>query len=475
MPTSPRPTTWRLADLVELVTSGRLRVPAYQRGFVWDVARVLAAFRSVAQGLPLGVILVVRQPAPASTVHFGALEVEAPATDDALWLVDGHQRVAALAGALMAASSADDERFRIFYKLDDHDFHAVPPGTTPLDTWLPADLLLDDTALRVWYHTLTQTEMEEASVLAETFQSYRLQVYELDGGDVSATEIFERLNTGGVSLTAAEIRNARRPAQEPLRELAGQIRRLGFGIDDSTVLRYGRPIAVGARAAIRFLRTEGGIGHARLLPDHSAVPASALFMHRYGYPDARLAQLLRRWLWRRFVAADGVDLTAQLRRALADDPYDTLATLLGDTPDTPLPVPAGVLDGQPLGLLGLLSTGPLELATGEPVDAVGALRRQQSPLVPIFSDNGVDLSGLIVATDAPSDVLTALTAADSSIRSTHLIDDTAVDALLRGDRQAFLAHRGRSILAATQRLVDGMAEWGARGGRTLADLMRTVA
>ena len=68
----------------------------------------------------------------------------------------------------------------------------------------------------------------------------------------------------------------------------------------------------------------------------------------------------------------------------------------------------------------------------------------------------------------------ALVAASRDIADSHLIDEPS-QRLLHGEDAAFLIGRSVTVKAAIQRHVDRMAEWGARDGQSIADIMRTVA
>ena len=60
--------TRSVSDLVGLVTSGRVRVPVYQRSLQWDASDVIALFDSIYRGFPVGSLLLHHRsaaPAPA--------------------------------------------------------------------------------------------------------------------------------------------------------------------------------------------------------------------------------------------------------------------------------------------------------------------------------------------------------------------------------------------------------------------------
>jgi len=83
--------TFRLEDLVRDVLSGYIRIPDFQRKFHWrweDVNRLMV---SIVRGYPIGSLLLWERPAPEDTLKIGAVEIEAPSLDEALWVIDGQQ------------------------------------------------------------------------------------------------------------------------------------------------------------------------------------------------------------------------------------------------------------------------------------------------------------------------------------------------------------------------------------------------
>ncbi len=53
-------TYYFIEDLINDLKRGRIRIPSFQRGFVWDPDRVLYLMDSIYKGFPFGSILLWR-------------------------------------------------------------------------------------------------------------------------------------------------------------------------------------------------------------------------------------------------------------------------------------------------------------------------------------------------------------------------------------------------------------------------------
>lgn len=116
-------------DLVRLAREGRVRVPEFQRGLNWSSTQVLDLFDSVYRGFPIGSLLLFRRRAEAASVRLGPLAVDAPEVPDAWWVVDGQQRLTALAASMARRHplpSHPSDPYIVYFDPDRHSFHAPP-------------------------------------------------------------------------------------------------------------------------------------------------------------------------------------------------------------------------------------------------------------------------------------------------------------------------------------------------------------
>ncbi|WP_028707413.1 DUF262 domain-containing protein [Propionicicella superfundia] len=146
--TRTRAGVYRIEDLASLVAQGRLRVPEFQRNFRWVRKDVLNLFDSILKGYPIGSLLLWSRPAGAAQVRLGELSIPAPETTEAMWVVDGQQRITAIANAVDQLAYDASERFRIDFDLAKNEF--VPGGGGGDEPRVPLPVLFDLRRLLEW-------------------------------------------------------------------------------------------------------------------------------------------------------------------------------------------------------------------------------------------------------------------------------------------------------------------------------------
>ncbi|MFI5907383.1 DUF262 domain-containing protein [Dactylosporangium sp. NPDC051541] len=522
MATFERPRIEQLTpeDLVREVLRGVVRIPQFQRGFKWEAGDVVKLFDSILRGFPIGNLLLWRRPAPAQTLEVGPLIVQAPNLDSALWVVDGQQRITSIVGALVAAPTATDVRFRVHLDLESGEFHTAGIRQQPPDSWIPVSFLLDTATLprrmRQNGQNLSDEQIERVDQAAAAIRESRIPAYVVTTDDEKTLlEIFTRSNTAGKRLTRSEIFQALHSriagdAPATLAALGRGPAELGFGaFDDRLVLRcvlayrgsdvFGTDVAAeftsaedraetfGAvagslRDVVTFLRDVAEIPHVKLMPYPDVIPVLIRFVRLHGAPEGRAATLLRRWVWRGAVAgaqargrAD-TDLRGQIAAVEQADPVAAAAALLARAPanggfTAELDKADPNLAMAKINILCLWAAEPREPATGLPVD-IARLLDQGSPVQPIVGGVGM-ITDRVIASGPRFLLRTQLAQAPPEVAESHLIDRTAQRLLAGSSPVAFLDRRAERLNAAIKWHVDRMAEWGARDGRSIADMLRT--
>ncbi len=116
-----------LGKLVERVAAGKIRVPRFQRAFVWKQANLLSLLDSILRGFPIGSILVWdTEENIESTDRIGPVRIGSSPGGVVGYLIDGQQRVSTLLGTLRLTDDMDDNvdnvDWRVYFNLDTQEF-----------------------------------------------------------------------------------------------------------------------------------------------------------------------------------------------------------------------------------------------------------------------------------------------------------------------------------------------------------------
>ncbi|MBZ3905053.1 DUF262 domain-containing protein [Streptomyces griseiscabiei] len=350
--TQPSATTYELGDLVAQAWNGKVHVPHFQRDFRWGTTDVLRLFDSIVKGYPIGNLLLWVRKTPARSFTLGSLQIDAPAAQEAFWVVDGQQRITSLANALSPEGHLH-EPFSVYYDLAEKKFIAQPKTREPQHIALP--VLFDLKKLLGWFRTegeLVAELFDEADSVATALRQYKVPAYLVRQDDLDVlTDIFDRMNNYGKRLNRAEIFSALYAGPEEgaaerlnLSRIADRIAtRTGFGtVDTDTVLasilaRRGpdpsRDIrneftSVGRRTApefkdedqyaaygegeeslvraIGFLQAEAQVPHISLLVYRALLVVMTRFFAHFPDPQPNSRRLLRRLYWRVAVSGPAV-------------------------------------------------------------------------------------------------------------------------------------------------------------------------
>jgi hypothetical protein len=351
------PQVIHLVDLLKWAREGRLRVPKFQRDFVWRRQDIVDLFDSIANQYPIGTLFLWNaDPLPANRGNIGPLSL--PDYSGQNWLVlDGQQRLTTLVGVLLkgerswsAALDQDDpKRWDLFFdtRPDEGGFVHLASDEEPGTSYIPVPALLDTIRLFKEVQRMAasgstdhvETWITRAQEVARAIQGYRVPIVQFTTNNLSvAVESFSRLNKKGRSIGQDEMFSALTYEEQDGKHfhLAAEIDRLqkamirsGFGEVDRTILlravltaaeldlyrtdwtrlsqqvksatREKLPAAVdeaerGLERARSFLN-DLGILNARMLPYSMQLVALSAFFGRCAEPTDSQRKLLERWFW----------------------------------------------------------------------------------------------------------------------------------------------------------------------------------
>lgn len=238
-----------LSQFVDWTTDGTLQLPDFQRGYKWDEERIRSLLVTVLRGHPLGVVMMLKT--GNDQIRFKPRLVEgvslSSGVEPRLLLLDGQQRLTSLTQSLkgtgvVATKDAKGKLIdRCFYididvalQGDDRIDDAVV--TFPADRvvrrnfgkdverdlssedlereqrMFPARLLLDQLEAALWLNGLEDRDLREKfmKLILKPVNQYTLPAIQLDEytSKAAVATVFEKVNTGGLSLNAFELLTA---------------------------------------------------------------------------------------------------------------------------------------------------------------------------------------------------------------------------------------------------------------------------
>ncbi len=249
MKTNDRPIT----DLMKAVDSGAAQLPDFQRGWVWDDERIKALIRSVIHNFPVGAAMFLEY--GNESIHFKHKPIEGAEATDVLpteLILDGQQRLTSLYNALYSKNPVHTktdkgkEIERYYYldiekaidpNADDVDVVISIPATRQVTSdfgrkvemdlstrqdefrlkMFPLNIILNSSEEQGWqneYYAYYRYDPNVIRQFTELFtkiimptQKYALPVILLDKETPkeAVCQVFENVNTGGVSLTVFEL------------------------------------------------------------------------------------------------------------------------------------------------------------------------------------------------------------------------------------------------------------------------------
>lgn len=246
-----------LLDLLKSIRDGKTQLPDFQRGWVWDDDHIKSLLASVSLSYPIGAVMMLQ--AGGAGIRFKPRLVEGVEPRDGVQperlILDGQQRLTSLYQALLlgkavATTDARKNRIKRWYYLDivkalsvngdrEEAIVGVPVdrvvrnfrnepiadySTTELECtseMLPLRIMFDVSKLTDWQMKYLQAEPERIAerlvrwnqllqTVIQRFQQYQVPLIILrrETPKVAVCQVFEKVNTGGVSLNVFELLTA---------------------------------------------------------------------------------------------------------------------------------------------------------------------------------------------------------------------------------------------------------------------------
>ncbi|MGW3897931.1 GmrSD restriction endonuclease domain-containing protein [Micromonospora profundi] len=332
--------------ILEQVQNGTIRIPAFQRGFVWDAERVAYLMDSIYKGYPFGSLILWRTKEKLSyEKRLGPFELQDVEPEYPIdYVLDGQQRLTSIFGVFQTELGPieDASWTRIYFDMSAHSdlqesqFVCLPENEVKPDRHFPIGTLFDVTAYRQATSSLSPEQANLIDQVQSVFKEATIPTQEVATEDRAKVAIvFERVNRMGVELDTFQLLSAWTwsedfDLQERIRTLADEVSPHGFGdisedtnlilrccaavvaedaspaalmgLKGSEVRRRFDEIENGVRGAIDFLRSNLEVKTLANLPYSALLVPLSVFFATSGSSGLKLTHeqrsAIKRWFWK---------------------------------------------------------------------------------------------------------------------------------------------------------------------------------
>ena len=185
------PNDFNILTLFSFIESGSVKIPGFQRNYVWDIKRASRLIESLIIGLPIPQIFLYEE------------------DRNRFLVIDGQQRLMSIYYFIKKRFPREEKRSELRQVFDDKG--GIPGDILEDDKYFTKfNLRLNDPAggkknrlNGLNYETLADTR---STFDLRTVRNVIIKQNTPDDGDSSIYEVFNRLNSGGINLTPQEIR-----------------------------------------------------------------------------------------------------------------------------------------------------------------------------------------------------------------------------------------------------------------------------
>lgn len=204
----------RLASLLDDVTRGQIKIPAFQRDFVWTDEQILGLIDSIYSGYPVGSLLLWSTKIPLKYErNVGGYELPEVKEDYPVdYVLDGQQRLTTLYGVFNADKPTKNKelssRFDIHYVPAQDKFYnkeSRPEGVNSVGLYN----ILDTAKLIAELAKFNTHEIGMITRLVDKFKDYEFPVVTIkERTNQEVCRIFQRINSSGTRLSTIELLTA---------------------------------------------------------------------------------------------------------------------------------------------------------------------------------------------------------------------------------------------------------------------------
>ena len=203
----------QIDNLIKRVLSGQVRIPGFQRGYVWDPQRAALLMDTIFKGYPYGTILMWRSSERLLTEkQLGGFVLPEPSKGYPLdYVLDGQQRITSIFRTFQTSVTAPEEDpelwLPIYYDFEavadvqESQFDALPEADVDPERHFPLSSFFDPVVFANQYSLLADDRKREIAQVQSKFSGTLIPVQTFETDDrASVAIVFERVNRMGIEL-----------------------------------------------------------------------------------------------------------------------------------------------------------------------------------------------------------------------------------------------------------------------------------
>lgn len=343
----PKPDSKKYADLINEIQKGIIKIPKFQRDFVWTIDKTAKLLDSILKGYPIGTFILWQTDERINDIkNVGNLNI--PETPDGVkvqYVLDGQQRITSLFAAYLGAhiQKVGEKKITdygsIVVNLDvdinDNDEQVITEEPANNSYVSLSDLLNFMDRMTDIKDRFSDADFKKIHSYSRAFDTYDFSTVILRKEDIdSAIEVFTRINTGGQTLTLFEIMSAKTYDEQQqfdmqvkwddfIKELkdikyegvSSSVvlsllalllsrtkeckRKTILALDKQSIIDSWDGVISALKDSVDYLRTTYRIPVSQLLPyDSLLVPFSYFFYRNKDKPAAAQRKYLEEFFWR---------------------------------------------------------------------------------------------------------------------------------------------------------------------------------
>jgi hypothetical protein len=335
------PNAEKLDKIISRISSGDIRIPAFQRGYIWKQNQILELLDSVVKNYPIGsVLLWSTMDKLKHTRNIAGYAIPESSPEYPVnYVLDGQQRLSSIYATLSAQTMQDTQSsdynpnldlFEIYYDFDAKAFYHKNDVASDSDYVIYLRDFLNGAKLIDAMRNLNPQFHGDVKDLYSKFINYEVPVVTIKNRSKSEVGIiFERINNTGTKLSTLDLMTAWTwtddfHLQESIKDLLDELDEKNFGEisqniilqaisgliqDDTTtpaILQLSgeqvrdnwKNFCESIKKTIDFLYTDLNCAHQDFLPAQQQLTGLIKFFSIPGIPTSDQYKALKNWFWK---------------------------------------------------------------------------------------------------------------------------------------------------------------------------------